>query len=134
MSHDLGFFACTQGATTEKIRSVYLSSCEGNNIVWPSDKNFTNFAQELEYKYPQISSYSDNDVDDCPWSCDFDIGKGHLIVSMVYSRSQEIGNYIWELLQKNQVIVFDPQIDKAYLGNIELPESTRRKKWWKLWK
>lgn len=133
MSHDLGFFTYKKGAATEEIRKAYLSSCEGSKVEWPVDSNFNNFVLALENQYPQISSYPDDEVDNCPWASDFDKGKGHLIVSMVFSRSQEVGNFIWEILQKYKVIVYDPQLDKAFLGNNELPETTKSRKWWQFW-
>ena len=80
MSYDLGFFAFKQNATTEEICKAYINSCEGNSADWPSTPEFLSFVHGLEERYPEISTYSD---DDCPWSCDFDRGDGHLIVSMV---------------------------------------------------
>lgn len=134
MSHDLGFFSIKQGASTSEIRDAYLSSCEGNTPQWPSSSALQSFVSALENKYPCIDSLSDDEIDDSPWSCDFDKGEGHIIVSMVFSRASEVGNFIWELLEQYELIVFDPQADKAYIGNNELPESQKMKKWWKFWK
>ena len=67
-------------------------------------------------------------------ACGFDKGDGHIIVSMVFSRASEVGNFVWELLERHELIVFDPQADKAYLGDNELPESRQAKKWWQFWK
>ena len=134
MSHDLGFFSFKKNVSTEEIREAYLHSCEGGAADWPSSPEFHSFVHALEEKYPEISTYSDDDVDNCPWSCDFDKGDGYVIVSMVFSRAEEIGNYVWDLIQQYPVIVYDPQSDKAYWGEDEIPESTESPKWWQFWK
>ncbi len=134
MSHDLGFFSIKQGATTSEVRAAYLSSCEGETTLWPQSTALKSFITALENEYPCIDTLSDDEVDNSPWSCGFDKGEGHIIVSMVFSRASEVGNFVWGLLDQHEIIVFDPQADKAYLGNKELPESHETKKWWQFWK
>ncbi|WP_221801521.1 hypothetical protein [Oceanobacter mangrovi] len=134
MSHDLGFFSVKQGATTEEVKAAYLSSCEGAPSSWPQSEALKSFVAALESKYPCIDTLSDEEVDNSPWSCSFDKGEGHIIVSMVFSRASEVGNFVWSLLEQHELIVFDPQADKAYLGNNELPENQEIKKWWQFWK
>jgi hypothetical protein len=134
MSHDLGFFSVKQGATTAEVRTAYLRSCEGVDPSWPSSEALKSFISALEGKYPCIDTLDDDEVDNSPWSCGFDKGDGHIIVSMVFSRASEVGNFVWELLERHELIVFDPQADKAYLGDNELPESRQAKKWWQFWK
>ncbi|EGL54887.1 hypothetical protein MAMP_01881 [Methylophaga aminisulfidivorans MP] len=134
MSHDLGFFSPKQGATTSEVRAAYLSSCEGENISWPSSGALTSFISALEKEYPCIDTLNDDEVDESPWSCGFDKEEGHIIVSMVFSRASEVGNFVWGLLERHELIVFDPQADKAYIGNNELPEIQESNKWWQFWK
>jgi hypothetical protein len=128
MSYDLGFFSIKQGTTTAQVRAAYLSSREGTALSWPSSKALKSFIFVLENKYPRIDTLTDDEVDDSPWSCCFDKGEGHIIVSIVYSRASEVGDFIWGLLEQYQLIVFDPQADKAYIGNNELPENQETKK------
>lgn len=133
MSHDLGFFSVKQGATTAEVRAAYLSSCEGVDPLWSSSEALKSFISALENQYPCIETISEDKVDNSPWSCGFDRGNGHIIVSMVFSRAPEVGNFIWGLLERHELIVFDPQADKAYLGNNELPENRKAKKCWQFW-
>ncbi|WP_447895380.1 hypothetical protein [Vreelandella sp. GE22] len=123
MSHDLGFFSVKQGATTAEVRAAYLNSCERVDPSWPSSEALKSFISTLEGQYPCIDKLSDDEVDNSPWSCGFDKSDGHIIVSMVFSRASEVGNFIWALLERHELIVFDPQADKAYFGNNELPEN-----------
>jgi hypothetical protein len=134
MSHDLGFFSLKQGATTSEVRAAYLSSCEGENVSWPPSAALKSFVSALEKEYPCIDTLNDDVVDESPWSCGFDKGEGHIIVSMVFSRASEVGDFVWGLLEQYELIVFDPQADKAYIGNSELPETRESKKWWQFWK
>lgn len=134
MSHDIGFFSIKEGATTAEIRAAYLSSCEGVPSLWPQSDALKSFISALENEYPCIDTLSDKEVDDSPWSCGFDKGEGHIIVSMVFSRVSEVGSFVWSLLEQYELIVFDPQADKAYIGNNELPENQETKKWWQFWK
>ena len=134
MSHDLGFFSIKQGATTAQVRAAYLNSCDGAAPSWPSSEALKSFISALENEYPCIDTLSDDEVDESPWSCGFDKGEGHIIVSMVFSRAPEVGDFVSGLLEQHELIVYDPQADKAYLGNNELPENQETKNWWQFWK
>ncbi|WP_413663472.1 hypothetical protein ACG1BZ_20715 [Microbulbifer sp. CNSA002] len=125
MSHDLGFFSIKQGATTAEVRAA---------PSWPQSEELKSFISALENEYPCIDTLSDDEVDNSPWLCGFDKGEGHIIVSMVFSRASEVGKFVWSLLEQHELIVFDPQADRAYIGNNELPESQETKKWWQFWK
>jgi enolase len=133
MSHDLGFFTYKSEATIEDIRKVYLDSSDGKEAFWPSSSEIIAFKKFLIEKYPSINSLEDDELDENPWSCEFDQGEGYIIVSMVFSKSEEVTDYILTLLKEYQLIVYDPQDDKAYLGNDLLPESKAPKKWWQFW-
>ncbi|MES1195664.1 MAG: hypothetical protein ABUL58_01815 [Steroidobacter sp.] len=107
-----------------------MSCNEGKEIEWPNTSDFNSFLLLLKQKYPNLDSLSDDQVDESPWSCGFIEGGGYIIVSMVFSRVSEVGNFIWALLEKYNLIVFDPQVDKAYSGSNELLEIREKKLWW----
>ena len=134
MSHDLGLFSIKQGATTSEVRAAYLSCKEGKEVSWPSTSDFSSFILLLKQKYPNLNSLSNDQVDESPWSSGFIEGQGYIIVSIAFSRASEVGNFIWSLLENNELIVFDPQVDKAYLGANELLEIKEQKMWWQFWK
>ncbi|MFY0676065.1 MAG: hypothetical protein JXR18_02155 [Neptuniibacter sp.] len=134
MSQDLGFFSVRKGVSAAEVRDVYLGSCAGEYVSWSSSASLEIFISKLEKKYPDLDSLSEEQVDSSPWACGFSKGTGFIIVSMSFSRAAEVGNYIWALLEENELIVFDPQADKAYIGNSELPETLEAKKWWQFWK
>jgi hypothetical protein len=73
------------------------------------------FVTELEQTYPQISSYADDDVDTCPWSCDFFTEATHVTLSCSYSRSSEIVRHVLPLAHRHELAVFDFATELIYL-------------------
>ena len=64
------------------------------------------------YKYPEIDSYSDDEVDDCPWSVSLDVYGGAVLMSILWSRVEEVQSFVKELAAKHGLICFDPQNDE----------------------
>lgn len=79
------------------------------------------FVAELEQTYPQICSYSDDDVDSCPWTCDFSPQPTHVTLSCSYARSAEIAGHVLPLAHRHDLAVFD-----FATGLIYLPPSLAR--------
>lgn len=118
MSYDLGFFAPREGLTLEDVRTAYRQACEGElPNEGAADATLAQFAAALESRYPQLSALRDDQIDDSPWSCDFDFGARHLIVSMSFSKAEEVGAYILQLLNTHALVLYDPQSDQAFLGD-----------------
>lgn len=118
MSYDLGFFAHRQGLTLEDVRKAYRQACAGElPDEGADDATLAQFTAALESRYPQLSALRDDQIDDSPWSCDFDCGPRHLIVSMSFSRAEEVGAYILQLLNTHALVLYDPQSDQAFLGD-----------------
>ena len=134
MAHKLGFFAHKSGATANEVRDAYLACNKGVKIDWPACPELTQFSSALELKFPQFSQRSGDAIASNPCSAEFTQCEGLLIVSIALHGAEEVGTYIWELLQQYHLVVYDPQADKAYLGIEELQELDRAKPWWKLWK
>ena len=73
------------------------------------------FLNELEQTYPQISAYSDDEVDSCPWSCDFYPESTHVTLCCSYSRSSEIVRHVLPLAHRHDLAVFDFVAELIYL-------------------
>jgi hypothetical protein len=122
MSFDLGFFAHTPGMSEADVRDSYRAYCGGTRGDHAEENQLlAEFVRSLELRYPPLSALSDDEVDDSPWSSEFDCGPTHLIVSMAFSKAPEVGQYIWDLLQKFPLIVYDPQADEVFFGTERLP-------------
>lgn len=118
MSYDLAFFANRQGLTLEDVRTAYRQACEGEAPDdGEDDATLARFVAALENRYPPLSALSDDQIDDSPWSCDFDLGARHLIVCMSFSKAEEVGAFILRLLSTHSLVLYDPQSDQAFLGD-----------------
>ena len=73
------------------------------------------FMAALEQTYPQISTYSDDEIDSCPWSCDFYPEPAHVTLSCSYSRSSEIVGHVLPLAHRHDLAVFDFATELIYL-------------------
>lgn len=136
MSHDLAFFAHAPGISEADIRASYRAYCEGTRADSGTESpELAQFVRALAFRYPSLGALDDAELDGSPWSSDFDQGPTHLIVCMTFSRAAEVGQLIWELLQRFPLVVYDPQADEAFFGSDRLPPTppARTKPWWKVW-
>lgn len=134
MSHDLAFFAHAPGISEADVRASYQGYCEGLRADSGAESPvLAQFVRALELRYPSLAALEDAELDGSPWSSEFDRGPTHLIVCIAFSRAAEVGQFIWELLQKFPLVVYDPQADEAFFGTDRLPlnSPTKRKAWWR---
>ena len=114
MSFDLAVLNIEHPISSEKAAEIYSELCSGNyEILQPSEK-IDAFYQELIEKYPDIDSYSDDEVDECPWSVEIDVSDGAVVMCMVWSGVEEVAPFVMELAQKHDLACYDPQDGKLY--------------------
>ena len=118
MSFDLAVMNVPKSITSAEASVLYAELCEGNVDVLSPSADIDSFYQELISTYPDIDSYSDDDVDDCPWSVELDVSDGAVLMCMVWSRVEEVAPFVMNLAAKHHLACFDPQEDK-----ISLPPS-----------
>jgi hypothetical protein len=115
MSFDLAVMNIETPVSSEEAAEIYGELCEGNyDALQPSEK-IDAFYHELIDKYPDIDSYPDETVDDCPWSVELDISDGAVVMCMVWSRVEEVAPFVRGLAEKHGLACYDPQADKLYL-------------------
>jgi hypothetical protein len=101
--------------SSEGAAEIYGELCEGNyDVLKPSEK-IDAFYRELTEKYPDIDSYDDETVDDCPWSVELDVSDGAVVMCMVWSRVEEVTPFVRTLAEKHGLACYDPQEDRLYL-------------------
>jgi len=133
MSHSLGFFAPKLGVTVVEVRAAYHACRKGLPIDWPAGDELSQFIQALENRYPQAINGEASNEGSSPWAASALRSKGCFIVDMGVHAADEVGGYIWELLQHHYLVVYDPQADRAYVGIDELADTYGGKKWWQFW-
>jgi hypothetical protein len=122
MSFDLGVWSSSKKIADQQAGRIYEQLCaEGRatGLAPQSDaqERIAAFLQELEQKYPSISSdvWDDETIDDCPWSCDFDVSDVHVLMSCVWPRADEVSFVVEGLAYKHELVCYDPQSDAVRL-------------------
>jgi hypothetical protein len=54
-------------------------------------------------------------VDDCPWNCGWDIGKGSVVVCLAWSHADELTPILIELANGDGLLCYDLQRGGFYL-------------------
>lgn len=130
MSFDLGVFYTKRPHSDEDAGERYAAYCDGGDLApWiePSPK-VAKFLKDLTGSYPQIDDVKKKAIDDCPWSCAFDVSKGHVLMPMVWSRADEMAPIIVKLAKKHGLVCFNPQQGKIVAApsgiRVEARETT----------
>jgi len=116
MSFDLAVISLEKEIGSEEAANIYAELCDANyEILGPSTK-IDAFYADLIGKYPDIDSYSDEEVDECPWSVEIDVSDGAVVMCIVWSRVDEVAPYVLKLAATHDLSCYDPQDDKLYLS------------------
>ena len=115
MSFDLGVWFSSRPMNNEEAAARYVALCDGNTDDIEANPAVAAFVTELTGLHPQIDDVPDEDVDDCPWNCAFDVSEGHVIMPMSWSRCEEVALLVLQLAQKHGLICFDPQSGEVHL-------------------
>jgi hypothetical protein len=73
------------------------------------------FLGEAAQRYPPIEACADEDVEDCPWNCAWDIGQGSVVVCIAWSRADELTPIIIALANEHDLLCYHPQQGEVYL-------------------
>ncbi len=109
MSYDLGVWRALRPITTQEAADIYGRLCEEDMAAVEPHPGVDSFLAELTARYPQIDDWDDGDIDNCPWSVAFDQSDRHILMSMSFSRVDEIVPFIEELAAKYDLVCFNPQ-------------------------
>ena len=112
----------------------YIAYCELDDFGSYIEESpaIRSFLTELTAQYPQIDDVPEDELDSCPWSVSFDVSDGHVLMPIVWSRSEEMYPIIVELAKKHGLVCVDPQSETI----VTAPLGIRRpaKKWWQPWR
>jgi len=135
MSFDLGVWYPHERLTNSQAGELYLALCDGTVESPDPHPAVDAFYQELTAKHPEIDTVPEvriGDHDYCPWSCEIDHSPGHVIMSCVWPRADDVGALVDQLARKHGLAVYDPQSER-----ITYPDGSRgaddEKPWWKFW-
>jgi hypothetical protein len=119
MSFDLGVWYSYHPLTFDQAGTIYGQLCHSDLSALTIDSNTSRhiaaFMDDITRKYPSIEDLPEEELDDCPWSVDFDRSDVHAILPMAWSRVEEVAPFVKNLAYKHGLVCYDPQEDRVYL-------------------
>jgi hypothetical protein len=115
MSFDLAVMNVEEPISSEEADAIYRKLCNGNYEALNASERISSFYQELIKKYPDIDSYSDEEIDECPWSIEINVSDSAVIVNIVWSRVEEVALFVMKLAEKHGLAWYDPQAYEVWL-------------------
>ena len=135
MSMDIGVFYTERPHTDQDALNRYIAFCEADDLTpyIEASPTVASFLEELTATYPQIDDIPEDELDDCPWSCAFDVSDGHVLMSMVSSKYEETALLVVQLAHKHGLVCIDP-ISGTILSAPDGVHLRRSSSWWQFWK
>jgi hypothetical protein len=107
MSFDLAVWSENRLITTEQAQAKYERICAG--AVPAGSPELTDFVAQLTQRYPQIDDVNEDELDECPWSCEFDLSEGHCIMNLRWDAVESVVPEIVALARAHRLVCYDPQ-------------------------
>lgn len=115
MSFDLAVWYPYEKVTDEEAGRIYVDLCEGRPTRLHPHPSIFAFYEELTSLHPEIDDVPEDkldDVDFCPWSCEFDRSDSFVLMASVWSKEEYVTDLVYELANKHRLAVYNPQIDQ----------------------
>lgn len=115
MSFDICVW-CAPIPENEKLAlEIYSSLCDGDESVVEPCSRIANFVTDLQFRYPRLESISNDEGDEKGvWSTNPEIGAGYVSLTISFSKARVVSEYIIELADKHNLVVFDPQFGEFH--------------------
>lgn len=111
MSYDLAIWHEPCAIDCQSAQKKYEAIC--SSVMFPAPhESVTCFVDRLTGKYPQIDNWDEDDIDNCPWSCEFDQSPGHCIIHMRWGAVEKMLQEIVLLAEGCGLVCYDPQNGK----------------------
>ena len=109
MSFDLFLWGSPQPATAEKAERICHELAAENTSSVSSDARVQGFAQELLQRFPALESLTGEELEASPWSMTPWVTDSHVIMTISWSRAQEVAKFVLALAAERGLVCFDPQ-------------------------
>jgi hypothetical protein len=106
MSFDLAFWHEDQPITAKHALQVYEEPCEGSGLLVTSDPALARFLRDLTRRYPPIGTYPEEQLDACPWSCEWSVMPGSVILCMTWPRGRELAPLLIQLANQYDLLCY----------------------------
>lgn len=126
MSYDFAVWDMPKVSSAREANSIYQQLCRNNLSAVQASPKIDAFLQELTTVYPLKNDYSREDMDSCPWICDFFVSPGHAIMTVWWSMAGKLEEFIKQLAAKHGLVYFDPLSDAVVCLNISDQDHSGR--------
>ncbi|MDH5559011.1 MAG: hypothetical protein OEZ03_16815, partial [Alphaproteobacteria bacterium] len=110
MSYDLCVFYTTEPLTDDDAGERYQALAGVDGILMDEMiPAVAAFLADLKTRYPDIDDVAEGEVADNPWSGGFDVGQGHVAMTIRPARAPEVAPFVVELATRHGLVCFDPQ-------------------------
>jgi hypothetical protein len=136
MSCDLGVWFPHNRLSNREANDLYGRLCDGDISGVQPNPAVDAFYAELTARHPEIESVPADRIDDhdyCPWSCAIDRSPGHVIMSCVWSKADDVTALVHDLALTHGLAVYDPQSDRITYPGDPRPASEPKRPWWRIW-
>lgn len=115
MSLDLAFWHEDCPITSEQAVHVYWQLCDADCSVNKPHEAVAQFVRDLTQRYPPIDDLAEEEVDESPWSCAWEMSPGSVIVCMTWSGGRALAPFFIQMANLHDLVCCDPQRTKVYL-------------------
>ncbi|MFL0853781.1 hypothetical protein ACJO2B_23660 [Vibrio parahaemolyticus] len=139
MSFDIAILSLEKRVSNSEASEIYAEILQGNFSNVAKNTAIEDLYRDLTAKHPEIDDIPDDKVDDidfCPWSCEFDRSAGHIIISSVWPKSDYVYELVQSLAVKHELALFNPQAEVVVYpdgSDGSDGEEVKKKIWWKCW-
>ncbi|MDT7796572.1 MAG: hypothetical protein QOI78_5 [Actinomycetota bacterium] len=112
MSFDLAVWR--ESTTAEEAPRKYAELMALESPVLQRHPRAVTFHRELTARYPELADVPADELDSCPWSTNLTVAGDGVVMSMSWSCSDAVVEYIQELAQRHGLVLYDPQDGTAY--------------------
>ena len=112
MSFDLAVWL--ESTTAEEAPRKYAELIALESSVLQRHPRAVAFHRELTARYPELADVPAAELDSCPWSTTLTVADDGVVMSMSWSCSDAVVEYVQALTRRHGLVLYDPQDGTAY--------------------
>jgi len=113
MSYDLAVWHEPSTIDTQSAQAKYEAICLGINLP-PLHESVGQFIETVTREFPQIDDWDDDNIDECPWACEFDESPGHCILNIRWGKEKELVGRLVHMATSLGLTCYDPQLEAVH--------------------
>lgn len=132
MSCDYAIWHTARPLTPDQAGELYARLCEGDHAGVSPHSGIEALYRALITIHPEIEQVPEAHVGNperCPWSGPFDRSPGHMIVSCMWPKADDVGDLLRSLSKEYGLAFYDPQSERLHAPGA----TASRKPWWRFW-